>query len=284
MKSDNSSDIFFSKFSLKGNTALITGATGLLGPKHAQALCMSGANIVLTDLNLDTLNNLKAKLEKENYSGQIYTYVMDVTKEEDILKISKNLKADNINIDILVNNAAINPTTSSIQDNIRTTRLENFEQLRWDQEVAVGLTGTFLCCKVFGSDMASRKKGVILNISSDLSVIAPNQNLYKQKDLPENMQAVKPITYSVIKTGLIGLTRYISSYWADKGVRANALSPGGVYNNQDKEFVCRLNDLIPLGRMANPDEYISAVQFLCSDASAYMNGQNIVIDGGRSVI
>ena len=282
MKPDNNN--LFAKFSLKGSTALITGATGLLGPKHAQALCMSGANVVLTDLNLDLLNKLKDNLDKESYLGEVYTYVMDVTDEENISKTIKALKVNNINIDILVNNAAINPTTSSIEKNIRTTRLENFELSRWNQEVEVGLTGAFLCCKVFGSDMASRKKGVILNISSDLSVIAPNQNLYKQNNLTDNMQPVKPITYSVIKTGLIGLTRYISTYWADKGVRANALSPGGVYANQDKEFVHKLNELIPLGRMAQPDEYISAVQFLCSDASAYMNGQNIVIDGGRSVI
>ena len=126
--------------------------------------------------------------------------------------------------------------------------------------------------------------GVILNIASDLSVIAPDQNLYRQEGLADDLQAVKPITYSVIKTGLVGLTRYLSSYWADKGVRANALSPGGVYIDQDQEFVTRLEQLIPMGRMAQPDEYIGAIQFLCSDASSYMNGQNIVMDGGRSVI
>jgi NAD(P)-dependent dehydrogenase (short-subunit alcohol dehydrogenase family) len=108
--------------------------------------------------------------------------------------------------------------------------------------------------------------------------------LYRQEELADDMQAVKPVTYSVIKTGLVGLTRYLSSYWADKGVRANALSPGGVYIDQDQEFVTRLEQLIPMGRMAKPDEYIGAIQFLCSDASSYMNGQNIVMDGGRSVI
>ena len=132
--------------------------------------------------------------------------------------------------------------------------------------------------------MSKNGGGVILNISSDLSVIAPDQRLYQQDNLNEELQAVKPITYSVIKTGMIGLTRYLASYWPNKGIRSNALSPGGVYIDQDKDFVDKINKLIPLGRMANPDEYNAAIQFLCSDASAYMNGQNIVIDGGRSVI
>ena len=127
------------------------------------------------------------------------------------------------------------------------------------------------------------KGGVILNISSDLSVISPNQKIYEIDNRPQNEQPVKPVTYSVIKVGLIGLTRYVATYWARNKIRCNALSPGGVFNNQDEEFVNRLNNLIPLGRMARKDEYRSAIQFLCSDASSYVNGQNIVIDGGRSV-
>jgi NAD(P)-dependent dehydrogenase (short-subunit alcohol dehydrogenase family) len=137
---------------------------------------------------------------------------------------------------------------------------------------------------VFGSHMAEHGGGVILNIASDLSVIAPDQRLYRKERLPEDQQPVKPVTYSVIKTGLIGLTRYLAAYWAPKGVRVNALSPGGVYSGQSMEFVSRLVNLIPLGRMAEPDEYRGAIQFLCSDASKYMTGQNIVIDGGRSVL
>jgi NAD(P)-dependent dehydrogenase (short-subunit alcohol dehydrogenase family) len=129
---------------------------------------------------------------------------------------------------------------------------------------------------------AAGNGGVILNIASDLSVIAPDQRLYRKDELPDDLQPVKPVTYSVIKAGLIGLTRYLATYWADKVIRCNALSPGGVYNGQGEEFVQRLIPLIPLGRMANRDQYRSAIQFLCSDASIYMNGQNIVIDGGRS--
>lgn len=129
----------------------------------------------------------------------------------------------------------------------------------------------------------SGKGGVILNIASDLSVISPDQRLYRKAGVPEESQPVKPVTYSVIKSGLVGLTRYIATYWADRGVRCNALSPGGVYTGQPEEFVQRLTSLIPLGRIAARDEYRSAIQFLCSDASIYLNGHNLVMDGGRSI-
>ena len=125
--------------------------------------------------------------------------------------------------------------------------------------------------------------GVILNIASDLSVFSPDQRIYRKEGLLDNMQPVKPVTYSVIKAGLVGLTRYLSTYWAEQGVRCNALSPGGVINGQGEEFVQRLSSLIPLGRMAVKEEYRAALQFLCSDASSYMNGQNVVMDGGRSI-
>jgi NAD(P)-dependent dehydrogenase (short-subunit alcohol dehydrogenase family) len=130
--------------------------------------------------------------------------------------------------------------------------------------------------------MAKRKRGVIVNVASDLAVIAPDQRLYRQPGLPDDQQPVKPITYSVVKTGLIGLTRYLATYWAEAGIRVNAISPGGIYNNQPDDFVQRLTNLIPLGRMANMDEYQAAILYLCSDASAYMTGANLVVDGGRS--
>jgi len=188
-----------------------------------------------------------------------------------------------LRIDILVNNAAIDPKVKGKQGMLETSRLENFPLEQWDLQISVGLTGAFLCSQVFGAAMAvDGKGGVILNIASDLSVFSPDQRLYKKAGLPNNLQPVKPVTYSVIKAGLVGLTRYLATYWADQGVRSNALSPGGVFTGQDDEFVHRLSTLIPLGRMAKHDEYRSAVQFLCSDASSYMNGQNVVMDGGRS--
>ena len=149
--------------------------------------------------------------------------------------------------------------------------------------MAVGLTGAMLCSKVFGYEMAKKGKGVILNISSDLGIIAPDQRIYKKDGLPENEQPVKPVTYSVIKHGLIGLTKYLATYWADKGVRCNALCPGGIYNNQPDEFVKKISNLIPLGRMADEDEYKASVVFMVSEASKYMNGSILSVDGGRSI-
>jgi NAD(P)-dependent dehydrogenase (short-subunit alcohol dehydrogenase family) len=272
-------------FDLSGRSVLITGGGGLLGVAHAEALLDIGATIVLTDISDKELMAAAKTLRDSFPSGNIHTFMMDVTSESSIVETANDIVDLGLRVDVLINNAAINPTANSLSGDVRTTRLENFSLDRWNLEVSVGLTGAFLCSKVFGTSMASDGKGgVILNIASDLSVIAPDQNLYRQEGLADALQAVKPVTYSVIKTGLVGLTRYLSSYWADKGVRANALSPGGVYIDQDQEFVARLEQLIPMGRMAKPDEYIGAIQFLCSDASAYMNGQNIVMDGGRSVI
>ena len=244
----------------------------------------TGASVILTDINEESLSKAEGYLNSNGYEGKVSSHVMDVSSEKNINEVSEKLKNSKVRVDILVNNAAIDPKQSSIQNSAEETRFENFSVDRWNMEIAVGLTGTFLCSKVFGSLMAGDNKGgVILNISSDLSVIAPDQRIYRQENLKEELQPVKPITYSVIKTGIIGLTKYLASYWPNKGVRINALSPGGVHTNQDESFVKRLTSLIPMGRMAEPDEYISAVQFMCSNASAYMNGHNLVIDGGRTI-
>ena len=273
----------FEKFDLTGKTALITGAAGLLGIEHSTALLDSGATVLLTDMSAAALDIAKQQLG-ENYDlSKIVSAVMDVTDIDAINSVAQYLANKGLPVDILVNNAAIDPKVTGEKGIVETSRLENFPREQWDLQVAVGLTGAFLCSQVFGSAMAAAGNGgVILNIASDLSVIAPDQRLYRKDGLPDDLQPVKPVTYSVIKAGLIGLTRYLATYWAHKGIRCNALSPGGVYNGQAEEFVARLNSLIPLGRMAEHDEYRAAIQFLCSDASSYMNGQNIVIDGGRS--
>ena len=271
----------FSKFNLVNKNALITGAAGLLGFEHSMALLESNANLILTDISLDQLKFKKDKIKKEYPSSKIHIYQMDVSSLESIKMVNDELISNDLNVDILINNAAID---AKVEGKKNLKRLEDFSLEQWDKEIGVGLTGSFLCAKVFGSQMVKdNKRGVILNIASDLSVIAPNQGLYRNSNLPEFDQDVKPITYSVIKTGLIGLTRYLSTYWCKEGIRCNALSPGGVFNNQPEEFVEKISELIPLGRMAKSDEYRSAIQFLCSDASEYLNGQNIVIDGGRSV-
>jgi len=184
-------------------------------------------------------------------------------------------------LDILINNAANNPKMEKTAD-VEFSRLEHFPLKQWEADLSVGLTGAFLCSQIIGGEMAKHKRGVIVNVASDLAVIAPDQRLYRKPGLPPDRQPVKPVTYSVVKTGLIGLTRYLATYWAEDGIRVNAISPGGVYNNQPDDFVHRLTDLIPLGRMANLDEYQAAILYLCSDASSYMTGANLVVDGGRS--
>jgi NAD(P)-dependent dehydrogenase (short-subunit alcohol dehydrogenase family) len=272
------------KFDLTGKAALITGAAGLLGVEHAAALLECGACVVLTDVNEPALADAHSTLAASHAAGKILTQLMDVTSAESIHAVADVLAAERIQIDILVNNAAIDPKVNGDQGVVETSRLETFDLEQWNLQVAVGLTGAFLCSQVFGAQMAQRTDGgVIINIASDLSVISPDQRLYRKDGLPEDMQPVKPVTYSIIKAGLVGLTRYLATYWADRGVRCNALSPGGVYNGQGAAFVQKLTSLIPMGRMAERSEYRSALQFLCSDASAYLNGQNIVMDGGRSV-
>ena len=272
------------KFNLCGKFALITGAAGLLGFQHALALIEVGSSLILTDIDekklLDVQNKLTPYLNKNQ---EIHSIFMDVSDESNIKSVANHYKKKKIRVDILINNAAIDPKVSN-SSSIQGSRLECFDLLQWNKEISVGLTGAFLCCKVIGHQMASDLKGgVILNIASDLSVLAPNQSIYKIEGIDPNEQPVKPVTYSVIKAGLVGLTKYIATYWPDKSIRCNALSPGGVFNNQNEEFIRNVQKLIPLNRMANIDEYKSAIQFLCSDASSYMNGQNIIIDGGRSV-
>jgi NAD(P)-dependent dehydrogenase (short-subunit alcohol dehydrogenase family) len=270
-------------FDLTGRVAIVTGAAGLLGPQHARALLELGASVFLTDVRFDAARTSVAALPAA-LRERAQALMMDVTNLSSVEECRRNILASHARVDILINNAAIDPKVDSGGGVIEASRVENFAMESWNLQVAVGLTGAFLCARVFGAHMAANGGGVILNVASDLSVIAPDQRLYRRPALAEDQQPVKPVTYSVIKAGLVGLTRYLATYWSAQGVRVNALSPGGVYAGQPEEFVAGLTRLIPLGRMATPEEYIGAIQFLCSDASKYMTGQNIVIDGGRTVL
>jgi NAD(P)-dependent dehydrogenase (short-subunit alcohol dehydrogenase family) len=273
-----------SRYDLTGRTALVTGAGGLLGRQHVTALAESGARVVVTDIGLAQAEAAIAAIRENAPAADLIATSLDVTSLESVRAVGDDLARRDIAVDILVNNAAIDPKVTSSPGVMHSSRFEAFPVPQWQTEIAVGLTGAMLCSQVFGGAMAARGRGVILNIASDLGVIAPDQRLYRQPHVTrEEEQPVKPVTYSVIKHGLIGLTKYLATYWADHGVRVNAISPGGVFNNQDPAFVERLTRLIPMGRMAGVDEYRAAIQFLCSDASSYMTGQNMVMDGGRSV-
>jgi NAD(P)-dependent dehydrogenase (short-subunit alcohol dehydrogenase family) len=267
-------------FDLTGRVAVITGGTGLLGQQHAESIASAGGIPVMADLRSDALDESSPAF-KERFGPQACVLKVDITDPQSVQALLVEVLQRFGRLDILINNAANNPKMEKTTQ-VEFSRLENFPIDQWQTDLAVGLTGAFLCARVIGSHMAQQKRGVIVNVASDLAVIAPDQRLYRQKGLPEDRQPVKPVTYSVVKAGLVGLTRYLATYWAEAGIRVNAISPGGVYNDQPEEFVQRLVNLIPMGRMAQKDEYQAAMLFLCSDASSYMTGTNLVIDGGRS--
>jgi NAD(P)-dependent dehydrogenase (short-subunit alcohol dehydrogenase family) len=264
-------------FDLSGRVALITGGAGLLGLSYARAIHGVGGIPVLLDVALPDPRQLR---ERARFDVQCLR--CDVTREDDVKSALSNVTAEHGRIDILINNAANNPKVEDAAG-MQNNRLESFPLDQWQADLAVGLTGAMLCSRVFGAEMARRGKGVIVNIASDLALIAPDQRLYAIDGVASDAQPVKPVSYSVVKTGLIGLTRYLATYWAGQGVRANALCPGGVENGQDVVFLKRIAQRIPLNRMAHCDDYQGAMLFLCSDASSYMTGATLVVDGGRSV-
>ncbi len=267
-------------FDLTGRVVVITGGAGLLGQRHAEAVAGAGGIPVLADTRADALGADNGGFA-DRFGREATTIGVDITDSRSVEALLDGVLSRYGRVDVLVNNAANNPKIEG-GSGVEFSRLESFTLAQWHADLAVGLTGAFLCSQVIGSEMARRGSGVIVNVASDLALIGPDQRLYRKPGLREELQPVKPVTYSVVKSGLLGLTRYLATYWATSGVRVNAISPGGVYTDQPEDFVQRLSNLIPLGRMARPDEYEGAMLFLCSDASSYMTGANLVVDGGRT--
>jgi NAD(P)-dependent dehydrogenase (short-subunit alcohol dehydrogenase family) len=265
-------------FSLEGRVAIITGGAGLLGVQHALAIHAFGGIPIIADV--DETSALEAA---RRVGPRAFGVRLDVTDHSSIDRARDLVLCRFKQIDILINNAALNPKVEQGNRNNCLGRLEDLDPKRFNEELAVGLSGAVFCSQRFGEVMAERGRGVILNIASDLALIAPDQRLYSKTGNNDRSQPKKPVGYSVVKTGLLGLTRYLATYWAERGIRANALCPGGVENGQPKVFLQRISKLIPLRRMAQINEYQGAVVFMCSDASAYMNGSILSVDGGRSV-
>lgn len=268
-------------FRLDNKVIVITGAAGLLGKQHAEAIVSNGGTPILLDLNQNDLDFLAFELNKK-YGSKAVGFAVNITKEDEVKKNAEKLIDQFEKIDGLVNNAANNPKVEK-SSSTNFSRLENFPIELWNQDISVGLTGAFICAKYYGNLISKNPNGgSIINISSDLGLIAPDQRLYMKKGIEDNLQAVKPVTYSVVKTGLIGLTRYLSTYWTNQNVRCNAICPGGVENGQPEDFLNELSNKIPMKRLAQVDEYQGAIVWMLSDASSYLNGAVVPIDGGRT--
>ncbi len=271
------------KFYIENKIVVITGGAGLLGKKHAEAVIEGKGIPVLIDISAQALDAAKKQLiDTYGKNCSVECYTADITKSQRIKEISDDLIKKYEHIDVLINNAANNPKVEGNAANMKAIQFENFPMQMWIDDIAVGLTGAFVCAQIFGEVMARQGDGNILNISSDLGIIAPDQRIYRKEELSAEEQPVKPVTYSVIKHGLIGLTKYLATYYAEKGIRANTLCPSGVFNGQNEEFLDKLTNLIPMGRMANINEYKSTILYLISDASSYMTGSTVIVDGGRT--
>jgi NAD(P)-dependent dehydrogenase (short-subunit alcohol dehydrogenase family) len=268
----------FEKFSLAGRVAIVTGGPGLLGKEFCKTLAEAGAAVVVADINGEAADAAATTLTEAG--NQALGVQVDVTNPESVqAMVNKALQVYG-RLDILVNSAALDPKFDPQALAAHTTPLGSFEDYpvdSWRQALDVNLTGLFLCCQAAVRPMLSQGKGVLINICSMYGLVGPDQRLY-QRDGKQT--SYKPVYYSVTKAGVLGLTNYLATYYAGKNIRANALTPGGIYNGHDEIFLKAYSARAVLGRMANKDEMNGALLFLASDASSYMTGANLVVDGG----
>ncbi|HTA26604.1 MAG TPA: SDR family oxidoreductase [Bacteroidia bacterium] len=264
-------------FSLENKVAIVTGACGLLGKEHCKALAEAGANVVVADMDENKCKDFASQLG-DSHIG----IAMNVADRNSLLTAKEQILEKYKTIDILVNNAAINDMFENPLAAAEQSKFENYPLDLWEMSLHVNVTGVFLCSQIFGTVMAEKKQGSIINIASTYGIVAPDQSIYK--DETGKQQFYKSASYPVTKGAVISFTKFLASYWGDKNVRVNTLSPGGVENNQDEYFRTNYSSRTLLKRMAAPSDYKGAIVFLASAASSYMTGANLVVDGGWTAI
>ena len=254
---------------------IITGAAGFVGEFLSENLIKENFGLILIDKNSKKLIKLRNKIIKINKFSPIHIFNKDITKENNLKKILNFILKKKIFVDSLINNAAIDAKPKK-----NKTSSKYLTKKEWDTEIAVGLTGSYLMIKYFGEHMYRQKNGKIINIGSDLSVISPNQEIYKKS----YKNFYKPASYSAIKHGLLGLTKYFSTLYAENGITCNMISPGPILNDQSKNLVNKLKKITPMKRLANRSDLLGIIKFLLTGNSRFITGQNIVVDGGRTII
>lgn len=264
-------------FDLTNKTAIVTGALGLLGKEHCRALAEAGANVVVADVNEAASIAFATELG-ENHLG----VGVDVTSETSLKTALDKILAHFGTIDVLVNNAAINDMFENPAMAKELSAFENYPVEAFRKSLEVNVTGVFLCSQVFGSVMAQQGSGSIVNIASTYGMVGPDQSIYINQAGEQTFY--KSAAYPATKGAVINFTRFLAAYWGKNGVRVNTLSPGGVENSQDAFFIQNYSAKTLLNRMAQPNDYRGAIVFLASDASAYMTGANLVVDGGWTAI
>jgi NAD(P)-dependent dehydrogenase (short-subunit alcohol dehydrogenase family) len=263
-------------FSLEGRVCVVTGALGLIGREICEGLCEAGARVAMADLDGAACRARAEELAWRYHKGAS-GYSVDVTDPGSLADLRNAVLTHNGRLDVLINSAAINDVFEEGADPERL-RFESYPLEWWQRSLSVNLTGTFLPCQILGGEMARRGSGSIINIASTYGLVAPDQRIYRRPDGSQRFW--KSAAYPTSKGGVIALTRFLATYWAERGVRVNVLCPGGVEAEQEAHFVSNYGARTPLGRMARAAEYRGPVVFLASEASSYMTGASLVVDGG----